>query len=119
MTPRCKYYVLTVAALAVSILPPLFATLHFFPLWVKTSAEATLSGTVCVLLLLSLIPFGKYLIQMLKSPSAPIVWGLFTVLMFVMKSIAAQMFVVGVVGTAANLVGAILFKARKRYKEEG
>ena len=118
MTPRCKYYLLTAAALAVSVLPPLFATLHFFPLWVETSAEATLSGTVCVLLLLSLIPFGKYLMQMLKSPSAPIVWALFTGWMFVMKSIASQMFIVGVVGTIANLAGAVLFKARRSYKEE-
>ena len=110
MNDRTKHLIMTGIALLVSVIPPFVTTLYYFPLWVETSAEATLSGTVCVLGLLCLIPFGKYLVQLMRSPSAPIVWGVFTAVMFIMRSIAAQMFVVGVVGTVSNIVGTALFK---------
>ena len=118
MSNRMKYLVITVGALLISVLPPLIVTLYFFPLWVETSAEATLSGTVCVLGLICLVPFGKYVMQLMRSPSAPLLWMIFTLIMFVMRAVADQMFTVGVVGTVSNVVGAILFKVGKRYRKK-
>lgn len=115
MSDRTKHVLLTISALIVSILPPLAAAIYFFPLWIERSAGATLSGTICVLGLLALVPLGKYIVRLMRSPSAPMVWGAFTVVMFIAKEIPEELFVVGVIGTVANVIGMALFKLGRMY----
>ena len=118
MSFRAKYNMLTVVGLLISILPPLVATACQFPVWIKTSAEATVSGSVVFLAILCFVPLYKKILTALKSPSAPLMWTIFAVVMFVMKSIADEMFIVSVVGAISNLVGWGLFKSRRLIRKD-
>lgn len=119
MINRTKYAVLTVLAFAVSVIPPFVATLMQFPVWIHNSAEATVSGIAAVLIFLCCVPFWKAIVQYFKSPSAPVMWICICVFMYVMKSIAAEMFMVSLIGAFSNLVGCLFFKLRKRYDDKG
>ena len=110
-----KKIALNLTAFIVSIAPPLVATLHQFPVWTIRSAEATISGIVVFLAILCFVPLYKKILQSFKTPSAPLMWGVLAVLMYVMKSIAAEMFVVAVIGTASNTIGCFLFKMARKY----
>ena len=107
---------LTALALLVSIVPPLIATVKQFPIWVERSAEATISGSVCFLIFLCLIPLYKQILAVLKTPSAPLLWTVFALFMYLMKAIADEMFVVGAVGAISNVIGWAIFKWRDVYK---
>ena len=119
MSNRTKEITLTAIALAVSILPPLLVTVTQFPVWVEKSAEATVSGTVCFIGMLCLIPLYKKILAMLKTPSAPILWTVLAAFMYIMKSIADEMFIVSCVGAISNVVGWALFKWRDLYRRRG
>lgn len=116
MTDKAKYIWLTALALILSIIPPLIATVLQFPVWTQKSAEATVSGVVVFLSILCFVPLYKKIIQSLKSPSAPVMWTALAVFMYVMRSIAAEMFVVAVVGAISNIFGWIFFKKARKYK---
>lgn len=116
MSNRVKYIILTCVAFFVSVAPPLAATLLQFPLWIDTSDEALISGVTVLLLFFCCLPFYKAIIAYFKSPSAPVVWICICGFMYVMKSIADQMFVVACVGAVSNLIGMLCFKWRNRYK---
>lgn len=110
---RGKYAALTVLGLLMCIVPPLVATALQFPIWIEHSAEATVSGSVVFCAILCFVPLYKKILAMLKSPSAPIMWTVFAVVMYVMKSIADEMFIVSVVGAISNVIGWGLFKLRR------
>ena len=119
MTNKAKYIILTCVALLISVVPPLIVTAMQFPIWIKNSSEATVSGFAVVLIFFSCLPFYKAIINYFKSPSAPVVWIVICVFMYLMKSIAEQMFLVSCVGAISNLVGMICFRWRNKYKESG
>lgn len=118
MSDKNKYTVFTALALAVSILPPLVATGMQFPVWIEQSAEATVSGSVVFLAILCFVPLYKKILTVLKSPSAPIMWMIFTLVMAVLQSIAREMFIIGVIGTISNFAGWAIFAYRKKFKKE-
>lgn len=118
MTHRVKYIILNIVAMAISVVPPVAATLMQFPVWIETSSEATLSGTVCFIIFICCIPFYKQIINYMKSPSVPVVWILIAAAMYIFKEIADQLFIVACVGAVANLIGMIFFKWRDYYKEK-
>lgn len=113
---KLKVIGLTSLGLLVSILPPLITTASYFPLWIERSATATVSGVAVFLAILCFVPLYKKILSTLRSPSAPILWTVLAVLMFVMKEIADEMFVVAVVGAISNLVGWAIFKLAKRLR---
>ena len=119
MTSKTKYIILSFLAFAISAVPPLIATVLQFPVWIEASSEATVSGIAVLLLFFSCLPFYKAIINYFKSPSVPVVWLVICVFMYLMKAIAEQMFVVACVGAVSNLIGAICFQWRKKYKEQG
>lgn len=110
---RGRYVYLGILGLAMCIIPPLVATAMQFPIWIEHSAEATVSGAVVFCAILCFVPLYKKILAMLKSPSAPLMWTIFAVLMYVMKSIADEMFIVSVVGAISNVIGWGLFKLRR------
>lgn len=116
MRERTKGFILGAVGLTVSTAPPLVTTLMQFPVWVERSEEATVSGIVCFLGLLCLVPLYKHIGRMLRSPSAPVMWGIFAAVMYIMKSIAEQMYIVAVVGVISNVIGWLFFKWRDKYK---
>ena len=117
MTTRIKYIILNAIALSISIVPPVVTTLMQFPIWIESSAEATLSGTVCLIVFVCCIPFYKQIINYMKSPSVPVVWILIAAAMYIFKEIADQLFIVACVGAVSNLIGMLFFKWRDFYKE--
>lgn len=119
MKNKTKYIILSCLAFAFSVFPPLVATIVQFPIWVEDSSEATVSGVAMLLIFFSCLPFYKAIINYFKSPSAPVVWICICVFMYLMKSIAEQMFIVSCVGAVSNLVGMIFFLWRNKYKESG
>ena len=116
MKRRVPWFILTALALAVSIVPPLVATVKQFPVWIERSAEATISGTVCFLIFLCMIPLYKQILALLKTPSAPLMWTILALFMYLMKAIADEMFIVCTVGAISNIAGWALFKWRDAYR---
>lgn len=110
MTNASKGRIIKAVALLFDILPPLIATIAQFPIWVETSAEATISGIVIVLSFISVIPLLKHIKSFLKSPSIPILWLIGFILLKVMQSIIDEIVVVCFVGLISNLIGAIIYK---------
>lgn len=107
-----RYLALTAAAYALSIVPPFICTLAFFPVWVASSAECTVSGIALVLILLCAIPAFRAIKEYMKSPSAPIIWGIITVLAYALKSIIDQVFVISLVGTITSVAAMFVFRYR-------
>lgn len=118
MTARAKYILLNAIAMLISVAPPVVATLMQFPVWIEESSEATLSGTVCLIVFICCIPFYKQIINYMKSPSVPVVWILIAAAMYIFKEIADQLFIVACVGAVSNLIGMCFFKWRDLYKEK-
>jgi Co/Zn/Cd efflux system component len=56
----------------------------------------------------------------MKSPSAPIMWGLLLGLFLALEAIIDEMIIISFVGVTANLIGAVLFKIADKncIKEE-
>lgn len=119
MSSRAKYIILSCIAFLISVAPPLVATVLQFPLWIEQSSEATVSGIAVILIFFSCLPFYKAIINYFKSPSAPVVWICICVFMYIMKSIAEEMFIVSCVGAVSNLIGMVCFRWRDKFKEDG
>ena len=110
MSNTLKARMLKALALIVDISAPLIATLTQFPVWIEKSAEATVSGVVLVLALLSCMPLLKYIKSFIKSPSIPIVWLIIFVMLTVLRNIIDQMIVVCFVGVISNTIGTLIYK---------
>lgn len=118
MTQRDKNIILTIAGFAVSIVPPLIATLMQFPNWVAESSGCTVSGIALVCILLSIYPLLKAAKKYLFTPSVPFVWAVVMVLVLLLKSIIEQLLFISAVGTISSVIGWVLFRMRKLKKTE-
>ena len=101
---------LRAAALCLDVGAPLIATASQFPIWVERSAGATVSGLFVFFAILSAIPIFKNFGRILKSPSAPILWGVIFALLYALHRIIDEMLIISFVGLIANLAGWVLFK---------
>ena len=110
MQPMKKRRLLKALALSIDVGAPLVATVTQFPVWVERSAGATVSGLFVVLLLLSAIPLFKHFKRFLKSPSAPLMWGILFGFLAALHAIIDEMLIVSLVGLMSNCVGWVLFK---------
>ena len=97
-----------------STLPPLFATLGYFPLWRDMGGGAILSGITVLLLLLCLAPFFRFIKERLGTPSAPVIWLTVFITFFVLAEIAEEIKVIALIGFVGNLIGALFFRLAKR-----
>ncbi len=105
-----KRRILKGLALVIDVGAPLIATLTQFPIWVEQSAEATVSGIFVFFAILSAVPLLKYWWKKLRTPSAPLMWGLAFALLNVLNAIISEMILITFVGVVSNSVGWILFK---------
>ena len=110
MSNTLKGRLIIALALIFDILPPFIATIAQFPVWVETSAEATVSGLFIVLAFLSCIPLLKHIKAFIKSPSIPIVWLIIFIVLSALNNIIDQMIVVCFVGLISNTIGAVIYK---------
>ena len=104
---------LHIIGLMLCIIPPAACTLYYFPIW-KESNEKTLLGGVLLLLILSAIPFFKYLKKCIFSVSSYAMWLILFLLFFFLTKIADEMTVISFFGFTGNLLGAICFKIKEK-----
>lgn len=108
-----------VLGLLFSILPPLIATLLYFPVWSVRGGAASISGIVFLLLFLSFLPFFNIIKERLRSPSAYTVWLILFICFFLLSRIADEVTVISFFGFIGNLLGSVFFRlsARNPKKE--
>lgn len=105
------------AAVGIDVGAPLIATLTQFPIWIERSAGSTVSGLFVLFALLSAVPLVKYYKRILRSPSAPLMWGLMLAFLYALRTIVDEMIVISFVGLVANAVGWAMFKCADCIKE--
>ena len=99
-----------ISALVLDVGAPLAATVSQFPVWVDRSAGATVSGLFVLFALLSAIPFFKQIKAYFKSPSVWVMWCIILVALVALRAIIDEMIVICLIGAAANVIGAGLYK---------
>lgn len=121
MKNRTKYVLWDLGARLCAALPPLGATLYFFPMWVKESSGATFSGLTLLALLVCMIPFWKKLASGAKTlfeTGMPVFWAILLGVLFLIRGILEQVLVISVIGLGASLVSVLLCGVRNRYRED-
>lgn len=116
MRNKTKGKLIRYAAVALCVGAPLGATFSQFPVWIDRSSESTVSGLFILLACICCVPFWKQIRAYLKSPSIWGVWIVFTVLAIMIRNIIDEMVIVGVVGVASNVPGAMLYAFGKHLE---
>ncbi len=111
---KCGRILLTAAGLLFSTVPPLWATLAYFPLWNSKGGGAMLSGMAVLLILLSATPIFNLVKTYFRTPSAPILWLVIFIVFFVLAKIADEMKVIAFAGFVGNVIGSLFFRLAKR-----
>ena len=109
--------ILKASAIAIDVGAPLIATLTQFPIWIERSSEATVSGIFLVFALLSVVPLFRYFKALVKSPSAPLMWGILLAFLYAMRVIIDEMIVISFVGLVSNVLGWVLFRWANNMRE--
>lgn len=110
MKRTTKGKIFKISALVLDVGAPLAATVSQFPVWVDRSAGATVSGLFVLFALLSAIPFFKQIKAYFKSPSVWVMWCIILVALVALRAIIDEMIVICLIGAAANVIGAGLYK---------
>ena len=110
MQRTTKGKIFKISALVLDVGAPLAATVSQFPVWVDRSAGATVSGLFVLFALLSAIPFFKQIKAYFKSPSVWVMWCIILVALVALRAIIDEMIVICLIGAAANVIGAGLYK---------
>ncbi len=100
------------------ILPPIIATLSYFPFWTEGGAEHSVAGGCALLLVISMYPLYKLARRALASFASYFLWLVMFVIFALLSKIADQMTVISFVGFLGNLIGAVCFNIAKRMKYE-
>ena len=111
-------FLLKFTAVAFSTVPPVIATLSFFPLWRANGIFAVASGFTLLLLLFSLSPIIKLLKGLLKSPTSRTLWLVLFVIFFALSKIADEMVIISLVGYLGNLIASLLWRISGRMTNE-
>lgn len=120
MKPNTAYLAFNIIGISLSVIPPLLATVSYFPVFLEKGSGATVSGVALLLILLSALPIFKLLRRLLDSPSARTVWIITFIAFFTLGKIADEMTVISFVGAISNLIGSVFFAlARRRKDDEG
>ena len=94
-----------------SVLPPLGATLFCFPeLYLRGEGERALSLGVLLLVGLSVLPLYRRLRALLKTPSAPLLWGILLGIFYLARLVADEIVFVSLFGLFGSLIGALCFR---------
>lgn len=122
MSDRLKYCLLDISARLCAVLPPLGATVYFFPSWVKSSAGATFSGTALVLIFLCMIPFWRKFVQLaegLTETAVPVLWLAVFAISMILKNIIDKFIVISLFGLVGSAVSMAVCSFRNRYVKHG
>ena len=111
---RCGRILLLTSGLLFSTVPPLWATLAYFPIWGNRGGGAVLSGITLILLLFCFTPLFNLIRSHLKSPSAPAMWLIVFIVFFALAEIADEVKVIAFWGFVENTVGSVIFRLAKK-----
>ncbi|MCX4361761.1 MAG: hypothetical protein OSJ74_00015 [Clostridia bacterium] len=117
MTRRKQGAIVYYAGLAVSVISPFIAALTQFPVWTHSVPKSRLGGMFIFTALLCCIPFLKHIRMQLKTPSAVTVWAVLFLICWSMNKIIDQLYLIALVGLAANVVGAIMCAIGNRLRK--
>lgn len=109
-TAKARRRVLYLMGMLCCVVPPLLATLSYFPLWAARGSEHMISGISLLLLLLCLCPMYKSVGVMLRSAASYMLWLVLFVLFFLLSRIADELTVISFFGFIGNLTGALFFR---------
>lgn len=104
MTDTGKVFLLRTIGLIFFILPPVVATLNYFPL-ISGEPKKQLSFAGVFLILIACIPLWKFVKRLLKSPSALKIWIVLFLLFFVGEAISHEIKCIALVGIVGSLIG--------------
>ena len=116
MKNNTKRVLLRALGLVLCVVPVAASVLFYFPLWCTKGGGAVVSGFTVLLLILCVIPLGKHLRQIFKSPSGYMLWLTLFIIFLLLSKIADEMTVISFVGFVGNAMGAIAFKLAEKYK---
>ena len=111
--PDFVKYLLHILGFSLCILPPLLATLNYFPLWIERGGQHALAGGTALLLALCMLPLYKYIGRILRSAASYTVWLIIFVIFFSLSRIAEEMTVISFMGFVGNILGAVCFRIAK------
>lgn len=114
MTAGIKRKFLNLLGILFCTVPPISATLLYFPLWRARSGIAAISGFTLLLILLSLMPLIKVIKYIFRSPSVHVMWFFAFILFLLLSKIADEVTVIAFTGFVGNLIGAMLFSLAKK-----
>ena len=114
MKGRFRTNILRIIGLIFCTVPPVAATLLYFPIWQERGAADSLCGFTLLLILLSLLPLIKTLRRIFRSPSSHTLWFIAFLVFFLLSKIADEVTVISFAGFIGNLIGAALFYLAKR-----
>lgn len=109
---------LKLTAIALSTLPPVIATLSYFPIWREGGALPVVSGFTLLLLLFSLSPLMKLITRLLKSPTSTGLWLCLFIIFFALSKIADEMVVISLVGYLGNLLASFIWRILRSVTNE-
>ena len=118
MQARTKAVIYNALGLLFCIVPPTVATLEHFPIWAAKGGEAMISGLTVILLVLCVLPFKRQISEYLKSPSAWMMWLCIFVFASLFSRIADDIAAISLIAFPSNLVGALFFKRRYKFREQ-
>ena len=106
--------VYTLLGLLLSVLPPIVATLSYFPLWQTRDAETVVSGISALLLVFSALPLMRIVMAKMRTPSATVLWGILFLLFFSLCRIADEMCVISFCGMVGGALGSLFFRLGRK-----
>ncbi|MBO7310579.1 MAG: hypothetical protein J6U86_04225 [Clostridia bacterium] len=118
MSNKLKYELLDIFARFCAVLPPLVATLYFFPEWIEKSPGATFSGTTLVIALICMIPFWKKLFDFAKnftSTAMPVFWLVVFAVFMILKEIVDKFIYISLLGLLGSLISMGVCFWRNKY----
>ena len=118
MKAKNKAFLLHWVGLLLCIIPPVIATLEYFPLWFSQS-ETAISAMSAILLTLSCLPFLKKIKAYFRgSPASWSVWLVIWLITSALSNIIAGIETISFIALISNLLGEVLFRIERHYYQE-
>ena len=109
-------FILHFVGLSACIVPPILCTLSYFPLWLDGGGEQLICGGTALLLIISVIPFYKYIRKLLESAASYVLWLIIFLFCFLMSKVIDEITVISFVGFIGNVLGASLMSISDKIK---
>ncbi len=114
-----KVFILHVFGLLLCVVPPVIATLEYFPLWFSRS-ETAVSAISAILIALCCLPFIKQIKAYFRgTPASWVVWLVIYVLVAVFNKLAQGVETVAFIGALSNLLGGCIFRIERHIRHKG